>query len=44
MYLFIDDFPIQNLKGVQVNALVEGEDGVADTGVDGQTEVFLRGA
>ena len=44
MYLFVYDFPIQDLEGVQMDAFVERKDGVADTGVDGQTEVFLRGA
>ena len=44
MYLLIHDFTIQNLKGVQVNTFVEGEDGVTDGGVVGQAEIFLRGA
>jgi len=42
MYLFIHYFPIQDLEGVEMNALVEREDGVTDGGVVGQTEVFLR--
>ena len=44
MYLFIHYFPIQDLEGVEVNALVEGEDGIADGGVVGETEVLLRRA
>ena len=42
MYLFIDNLTIQNLEGIQMNALVERENGIADGGVVGQTEVFLR--
>ena len=41
MHLFIYDFTIQDLEGIQMDALVEREDGVADVGVVGQTEVFL---
>ena len=44
MYLFIHNLAILNFERIQMDALVEGEDGVADTGVVGQTEVFLRGA
>ena len=44
MYLFIYHFAIQDLEGIQMDALVEREDGVADVGVVGQSEVFLRGA
>ena len=41
MHLFIYDFTILDLEGIQMDALVEREDGVADVGVVGQTEVFL---
>ena len=41
MYLLIHHFAIQNLEGIQMNAFVERENGVADGGVVGQTEVFL---
>ena len=41
MYLLIHHFTVQNLEGIQMNALVKGEDGIADSGVIGQTEVFL---
>ena len=41
MHLFIYDFTIQDLEGIQMDALVEREDGLADVGVVGQTEVFL---
>ena len=44
MYLFVYDFAVQDFEGVQMDAFVERNDGVADTGVVGQTEVFLRGA
>ena len=44
MYLFIYNLTIQNLEGIQMNALMERENGVADGGIVGQTEVFLRGA
>ena len=44
MHLFIYDFTIQDLEGIQMDALVEREDGIADVGGVGQTEVFLRGA
>ena len=44
MHLFIYDFTIQDLEGIQMDALVEREDSVEDVGVVGQTEVFLRGA
>ena len=44
MHLFIYDFTIQDLEGIQMDALVEREDGVADVGVVGQTQIFLRGA
>jgi hypothetical protein len=41
VYLFVNDLAIQNLERIQVNALVEGEDGVADSRIVGQAEVFL---
>jgi len=41
MYFFIYDFTVQYFEGVQMNAFVEGEDGVADGRVVGQAEVFL---
>ena len=44
MHLSVYDFAIQYLEGIQMDALVEGEDGVADTGVVGQAQVFLRRA
>ena len=43
MYFLINHFPVQDLEGVEVNALMEGEDGIANGGVIGQTEIFLRG-
>jgi hypothetical protein len=43
MYFLIYHFTVQNLEGVEVDTFVEREDGVADGGVVGQTEVFLRG-
>ena len=42
MYLLIHNFTIQNLEGIQMNALVERQDSIADGGIIGQTEVFLR--
>ena len=42
MRFLIHDLAVQNLEGVQVNALVERENGVADGGVVGQTEILLR--
>ena len=44
MYLFIHHLAMQNLKRIQMDALVERENGVADGGVVGQAEVLLRGA
>ena len=44
MYLFVHDLAIQDLEGIQVNALKERENGVADGGVVSQTQIFLRGA
>ena len=41
MHLFIYDFTIQDLEGIQMYAFVEREDGITDSGVVGQTEVFL---
>ena len=43
MYLLIHNFTIQNLEGIQMNALVERQDSIADGGIISQTEVFLRG-
>ena len=43
MYFLIHNFAVQDLEGVQMDALVEREDGIADGGVVGQTEIFLRG-
>ena len=43
MYLLVHHLAIQDLEGVEVNALMEGEDGIADGGIIGQTEIFLRG-
>ena len=42
MYLLIHHFTVQNLEGIQMNVLMEREDGIADGGVVGQAEVFLR--
>jgi hypothetical protein len=42
MYLLVHHFTVQNLERVEVNALVEGEDGITDSGVVSQTEVLLR--
>ena len=44
MYLFVHDRAILNLKGIQVNALKERENGVTDGGVVSQTQILLRGA
>lgn len=44
MYFFVNDRAIQDLEGIQVDAFVKRQDGVADGGIDGQAEVFLRGA
>ena len=41
MFFFIHHFTIQDFKGVEVNALMKGENGVADSGVIGQAEVLL---
>ena len=41
MHLFIYNLATENLERVQMYAFVEREDGVADVGVVGQTEVFL---
>ena len=43
MHLFVYDFAIQYLEGIQMDALLEGKDGVADGGVVGQSQVLLRG-
>ena len=43
MYFLVHDLAVENLKGVQMDALVEGEDGIADGGVVGQTEILMRG-
>ena len=42
MYLLIHHFAVQDFEGIQMDALLKGEDGIADGGVVGQTEVFLR--
>ena len=42
MYLLIHHFTVQNLEGIQMNVLMEREDGIADGGVVGQAEVFMR--
>ena len=44
MYFLIHHFSVQDLEGIEVDALIEGENSVADGGVVGQAEVFLRGA
>jgi hypothetical protein len=44
MYFLVHYFAIQDPEGVQMDALVERENGVADGGVVGQAEVLLRGA
>ena len=44
MYLFVHDRAIQDLEGIQVDAFVERENGVADGGVVSQTQILLRGA
>ena len=41
MHLFIYNLATENLERVQMYAFVEREDGVADVGGVGQTEVFL---
>lgn len=43
MNLFVYDLTVLYLEGIEMDAFVEGEDSIADVGVDGQTEVFLRG-
>ena len=43
MLLAVDDLTVSDGKRVEVDAFVEGEDGVADVGVVGQSQVFLRG-
>ena len=43
MNLLIHNLAIEDLERVEVNALMEGEDGIANGGVIGQTEIFLRG-
>ena len=43
MHFLVHHLAIQDLEGVEVNALMEGEDGIANGGVIGQTEIFLRG-
>ena len=42
MHLFIYDFAIQNLEGVEMNAFVERKNGVSDSRVVGKSQVFLR--
>ena len=44
MYLFIHHFTVQDLEGIEMNALVEGENGIANGGVVGQAQILLRGA
>ena len=45
MYLLIHHLAIQNLEGIELRFSVkQREDGVADGGVVGQTQVFLRWA
>ena len=44
MYLLIHHLAVEDLEGVEVDALVEGEDGIADGGVVGQAQILLRGA
>ena len=44
MHLFIYNLATENLERVQMYAFVEREDGITDSGVVGQSEVFLRGA
>ena len=44
MYLFIYHFAIQDLEGIQMDTLMKRQNGIADVGVVGQTQVFLRRA
>ena len=41
MCLFVDDFTLQNLEGVEVDAVVERKNGIADGGIIGQPNVLL---
>ena len=43
MFFFVDYFAVQYTEGIQVDTLVQREDGIADGGVVGQAEIFLRG-
>jgi hypothetical protein len=44
MHLFIHDFTIQNLEGVEMYAFMERENGISDGRVVGKSQVFLRWA
>jgi hypothetical protein len=44
MHFLIYYLTIEDLKGIQKNALVEGEDGIAYGGVVGQPQVLQRRA
>ena len=44
MYLFIHYFTVQDLEGIEMNALVEGENGIANGRIVSQAEVLLRRA
>ena len=41
MHFFVDHLAVQYLEGIEVDAFVQREDGVADVGVVGQPQVFL---
>ena len=41
MYFFVNDRAIQDLEGIQVDAFVEREDGIADGRIIGQPDVLL---
>ena len=44
MHLLVHYFAVSDGKRVEVDSLVERENGIADVGVEGQPEVFHRGA
>ena len=44
MYLFIHHFTVQDLEGIEMNALVEGENGIANGRIVSKAEVLLRRA
>lgn len=41
MNFFVNDFTLQNLEGVEVDAVVERKNGIADGGIIGQPNVLL---